>query len=356
MDSLYRKFFVARAFSTLGDAAWLTVVPLYFAHVGYSPSQIGAYSSLFSLGTVIGFVLLPFFAKKMKFSSMAVLADVVQVSLFFVVFLALSLSVLSFAVWVILALFLSCAEAIWFGSSESLISNTVSRDLSQGTHRLNFFSENIGLFVGPLIASTIFIKSGLMPIVLFNVCTFLVQIFVLNKISQFEKPIEPSKVESRLNFKSLLNHPVYFPMFVLTSVVKVSLVGALPFVAYIAGLSKVEDWHLYLCVSGFPLGSVSGAYFYRESEEKFLAKKFLIDSLLMLAFTFFLILAIGYKDLGWMAFAVLGAGFFSSKYTIEIRAMRQMITSSHDMPKLVSLRGSFPAWLLLFRVLFTVFF
>lgn len=342
IESRFQSFFLSRALSVFGDELWLVAVPLYFAFNGYTARDVGLYSSFGAAGTVLGFMLLPHAVRHFKASSIALASDILQISMFCLFLAAFFVSHGDMAIssWLFLTLVISFSDSAWFGATESLIAKMTGSGVSQKVHRMNYLSANIGLVAAPVCAAALLAGFGLAPIAVLNILTFIFQIKPIKEIGHSEVVYaRDSKRAGGLTLAKFLRHPVYLPMIFLTAVVKIALVGLLPFVAFTLAKLGSAPAMLWLGVTCFPAGSVIGALSYKQMEYLRIGRVFLFDALAMLALIAIAIVSIYMRSYLGIVLSVFGAGYFSARYTIEIRAMRQLITPVVDMAKLVSMQG-----------------
>lgn len=340
LERAYRHFFISRALSAFGDELWAIAVPLYFAWANFSIDQMGIYSSSMAVGSILGFLVLPGVARRLKAASTLLILDSIQISIFVVIAAFMTIEKgASFWPWIALALFHGATDAAWFGASETLIARTIKND-AKDIHRLNFLSTNLGPAIAPLGAASLFAMIGLKAIAALNSLTFLFQILATNKLRQHEPKINVTDHKSNgVRFRDLFNDQIYRQMLILSSIVKISLVGALPFVPFVLGHMNLGTYWLAAGVSCFPLGSLIGAYSDKNKGDSKLGISFIYDSAFMLMATSLIILGIKLSEFGIIGFGCFFAGFFSARYTIGLRTIRQLITPTNLMPDLVSLQG-----------------
>lgn len=332
----FYPFFWSRALSTFGDEIWAIGLPIYFAMSGYSVVEVGVYSSSWACGTIFGFYVLPKILVGRFPSKIAIAVDVVQLAVFLAIAVMLSqIPAPNFQIWIALSFVLAAATAIWFGSSESLIANTVSSHESQGVHRLNYLSSSIGPCIAPLCASAALSFFGIASVALFNAGSFLYQITALRRFKIIDRRI-PVNERGHLSLYSILNDNVYRPMLFLTWVVKVGLLGVLSFIPFIITRSGAPFWQISALTAAFPAGTIIGAWSKRDGE---VGVRLLTDCVLMFTAGAVLIISLQLSQTILIASSALAAGIFSAKYTIAIRTMRQIITPAEHMPRLVSLQG-----------------
>lgn len=339
-------FFVSRALSTFGDEVWEIALPIFFATAGFTSQQMGIYYSVFATGTVLGFLILPRLAKKFDVAHTAVAIDYLQMIIFGAIaawlYLGYSGSLLAFSVC---GFFLAAAIAIWFGSSETLATQIVDKASAQSFHRMNYLSSTLGPLIAPMVASSFFVGIGLVGIALFNVLTFIPQIIAVKSLRK--ESVEAVKLNSAqtkketFSFFTLLAHPHYGPLLGVTSTVKVGLLGTLPFIAFVftnAGLNVIV---LGVILATFSLGSVLGALFYRVQPNDKLAAIFRRDTAVMFLSAALIIGGLKFRILWLVPLSSFLGGAFSARFSIEMRAMRQLLSPPAHIPSLVSLQGLF---------------
>jgi hypothetical protein len=343
----FRLFFVSRALSTFGDQTWEVALPLYFSTLAYSAEQMGLYSTGFSIGTLAGFSLLPKLSSIFPSSKITIAVDGVQLLIFALIALVLTSGMaIHISLFFVFAILFGFASSIWFGAAEATTSQIVGSEGAQSFHRFNYLATTFGPFVAPIFGSTIFFVFGLGIIAFFNALTFGPQIFA---VKGFSKIIEDPTIKqnSAQNTRESLfegvlkvvKHPYYGPLMVVSSFVKIALVGALPFIAFV--LSKKVENSILLggCLAAFPLGSFLGALSYKSKSSNLLMKSYMLDSVIMFCATAVLIIGLKIENLALPVLSAVIAGIFSARYTIAIRAMRQMISKPSEIPTLVSIQG-----------------
>jgi MFS family permease len=342
-------FFGSRALSTFGDEVWEIALPIYFALAGFAVEQVGVYYSLYSLGTVLGFLLLPWLARHHRPGLITIWVDAFQLLIFAIigvsVFSGASPGLLFFE---ISGFLLAGATAIWFGSSETLIAEVLNKSSSQSFHRLNYLSSTVGPVVAPFVGAILFSWTGLSILALFNALTFLPQIIAVSRMDKKPKESRPVNAsanewasENQFSLRTLLLHPFYGPLLGVTSSVKISLLGVLPFIPFLFTKENLGVFSLAVVLAAFPLGSFLGALSYKKLSIEKLASVFLTDTIAMFVAAAIIIVCLKFQWIWAVPIAAFAGGLFCARYTIQIRAMRLIITPSNQLPKLVSLQGLF---------------
>lgn len=339
------KYYFSRALSAFGDEVWLVAVPIYFATANYPVLELGFVSSLTAIGTVFGFLLLPAMVSNLRINKLTIWIDIFQ-ALTFLLFGGLlvrgeNLPISVFGGFAFLVAFFG---AVWFGSSEALAAKITTNSNAQTFHKFNYFASNAGPILAPLVASNMTMMWGLGVLGILNAVSFIPQIFALRGMNRlFSASVNEidRKGNNSFSFFQLMKHPHFGPLIIISILVKVTLVGALPFIAYVVAHTDLAFNKVLLSsvIAAFPAGSLVGAFTYRSKDLELLAQNFFNDTLFMFVSIAGLLFSLTNKiPIALGVFSFLG-GFFSARYTIEIRAMRQLITSPNTIAKLISLQG-----------------
>ena len=341
-------FFGSRALSTFGDEIWEIAIPIYLSIAGFASKQAGLYYSFYAAGTVLGFLVLPRLAQYCSAKWITITVDIFQIAVFLVLGTWILYAPIA-PLWLFCScgFFLAAASAVWFGSSETLAAKIMDRSSSLAFHRLNYLSSTVGPFVAPLVGTTLFSFTGLPLLALFNALTFMPQILAVNgleeKANKTDNFITDRKVPSaaKVSIRMLLRHPLYGPLLGLTSTVKVGLLGVLPFIGFILVKTISSPFWLGVVLAAFPFGSFLGALTYRSFSHDRLSSVFFMDTVLMFLASAALIISLKVGLFWGIPAGALFGGVFCARYTIQIRAMRQIVSHHDQMPALVSLQGLF---------------
>ncbi|MBS1983089.1 MAG: MFS transporter [Bdellovibrionales bacterium] len=346
MNNRLKSFFVTRSLSGIGDEMWLMALPIWLAAHGFSTMQMGAISSAAAAGNTIGFVVVPKLCRHFKTSLISVGADLVQVVLFAALvglyFRGGLPSALGF--WIVLGFVLSLSTAIWFAATETLLSlSTSEAGEAQELHRYNYLAANAGPMVGPGLGGILYQFGGLASVALANIGSFFGQILSLVSLSSEEEA--PSKLENEktqgflAGVRDIARSKTYISLTVLPSIVKLTLLGALPFIPFVLAQSQNSPFLIGLVSSCYIVGSTIGAYFYRPTSKAKLGKAFTVDSVQTLLAGALIILTLHTGNAVILSLGMFWGGFSCARYTVAIRSLRQLIIQPSKMSSIVSAQG-----------------
>lgn len=346
MNRRLKSFFVTRSLSGVGDEMWLMALPIWLAAHGYSPIQMGVVSSASAVGNILGFTIVPKLSGRFKSSQIAAGADVFQVALFTWLAAMLLLDSIPAGIefWLFLGFALNLTTAVWFAATETFLSLASSESSeAQSLHRYNYLATNAGPIVGPGLGGIVYQIGGLVSVAVANAVSFFGQMLSLLSLSKEEVTPDYGAKSYSPGFwsgvREIFASKTYVSLTALPSVVKLTLLGALPFVPFVLTEAKMTPLSVGLIGTCYMVGSTAGAYFYKPIVGRTLSRAFAVDSVQTLLAGGALIAGLVVASPVILGLCTLWGGFACARYTIEIRSLRQLLIAPAKISSVVSAQG-----------------
>ncbi len=333
-----------RTISCIFDEAWSFAIPLYMFKLSATTGDMGLVVSAAAAGSLAGFLFFILLSHKFSAGAIALTSDLIQVVVMFGIastfYTVGPPGIIQIATIDFLVTFLG---TIWFASSDTLFSKIILTKDVQPTNKAFSFAVNTGPVFGPMMGSFLFILIGLPGVAILNGLSFLGQMVFLQKHAVHEKQELRSNgfissLAGGLKFVAL--NPFLRTTMTLPIIVRLILIGFMPFIPFLIKNKGITDHTVGLIMALFGMGTLLGSITYRAMVNSNLAKVFVKDTTILISVTSALIIVTlnGYNPwlIGILNFI---AGYFLSRYQIEIRSMRQLITPKHQMAYAVSAPG-----------------
>ncbi len=344
MNIDFKKYFLWRIVSSIGDEVWAVSLPVILAGT-LKVSEIGQAYSFGAIGTLIGFFLSTWVGSKFNEAKGSLYCDLLQSFLFLglalIFFLKLTISL---PVWCCVFFIVGLFGAIWFSLSEAMI-NILNKSENLTLHKWNYLAGASGPILGPVAGGIIISIGSFFLLPLFNAISFFgqaLQILRISKYTEFSMNDNSRNIDWREKLKRgvalIFKEPTLRGLTAIPLIVKISLIGLLPFIAVKITQSGFSPWVATTSISCFAVGSILGGLALGNNRMQILSFTFSANvyAMVLSILTLALLYAADVTFLWAFVGTLFIAGFVSSQYTIQLRTMRQKIVPSNLISSVIS--------------------
>ncbi|MGZ3772010.1 MAG: hypothetical protein ACXVCP_16300 [Bdellovibrio sp.] len=342
MNSNYKQYFLWRMVSAIGDEVWAVSIPVILA--GALPvSSIGQVYSFGAIGTLLGFFLATWVASKFNEMIGSFYCDVLQSFIFLLVAIPMIFKIqIPILAWLGIFFIIGFLSAVWFSLSESMISY-LNKVGDQSLHKWNYLAGTSGPILGPVIGGILISIGGFFSLPLFNAISFFGQARQINLISKNNKNLPKANSGDWLNrlkegIRLIVADAGMRGLTAIPIIVKISLVGLLPFISVKIIQTGYSAWIATSIISCFSVGSLVGGLSFGHPKLKQVNFSFQTNvyAMLVVIVSLIFLYTLSSTQIAIFALALFIAGFFSSQYTIQLRNMRQKIVPAHLLSSVIS--------------------